>query len=120
MNKTELPVSLLLTVRARITNFSPDPNLGNCLEAGSEVDIVCENIAFPVGRVEFVKDGSPVDLSTERCVCVCVRVGSCMWVHVKDVKDGSPVDLSTERCVCVCVRVGSCVWVHACVYKNNS
>ena len=78
MNKTELPVSLLLTDRARITNFSPVPNLGNCLEAGSEVDIVCKNIAFPVGRVEFVKDGSPVDLSTERCVCVC----ACGFVHV--------------------------------------
>ena len=76
MNKTELPVSLLLTVRARITNFIPDPNLGNCLEAGSEVDIVCENIAFPVGRVEFVKDGTVVD-STDRCVCVCLCACVC-------------------------------------------
>ena len=83
MNKTELPVSLLLTVRARITNFSPVPNLGNCLKAGSEVDIVCKNIGFPVGRVEFIKDGSPVDLSTERCVCVCVRVCACVHVCTK-------------------------------------
>ena len=91
MNKTEVPVSLLLTVRASITNFNPVPNLGNCLGAGSEVDIVCENIGFPVGRVEFAKDGSPVDLSTDRCV-------------------------SVSACVHVCVRV--CMCTRACVFKK--
>ena len=63
--KTELPVSLLVTVRARITNV---PYLGNCLKAGSDVDIVCENIAFPVGTVEFTRD--VVEISDDRCVYV--------------------------------------------------
>ena len=68
--KTQLPIYLLLTVRARITNFSPVPNLGDCLVAGSDVDLVCENIAFPVGRVTFTKD--LVDISDDRYICVCV------------------------------------------------
>ena len=63
-------LNYMFSVRARITNFSPVPSYDTgCLVAGSEVDIVCENIAFPVGRVEFVKDGSVVE-STDRCVCV--------------------------------------------------
>ena len=68
----------MLTVHARITNFSPVPNLGNCLKAGSEVDIVCENMAFPVGTVEFTKD--LVDISDDRYVCV-VCIVYCVFTH---------------------------------------
>ena len=79
--KTELPVYLLLTVQARITNFSPVPNLGNCLEAGSDVDIVCENTAFPVGTVEFTKD--LVGISDDRYVClVCVVCIVYLQIHL--------------------------------------
>ena len=76
--KTELPVSLLLTVHARITNFSPVPDLGDCLKTGSDVDIVCENIAFPVGRVEFTKD--LVDISDDRYIYIYMCV-YCIVYH---------------------------------------
>ena len=78
MNKTELPVSLLLTDRARITNFSPVPNLGNCLAAGSEVDIVCKNIGFPVGRVELKMEVQWTSALKGVYVCVC----ACGFMHV--------------------------------------
>ena len=59
---------LLLTVRALIKDLRSEPdNDEGCLLAGSEVKIVCESIAFPVGTVEFIKDSTPVELN-DRCV----------------------------------------------------
>ena len=73
----------LLTVRALILDLrsepdSPIPGSNNtgCLLAGSEVKIVCENIAFPVGTVVFEKDSTEI-VTDERCVPhVCSNVQS--------------------------------------------
>ena len=64
------------TVRALILDLHSEPDNpipgsdASCLLAGSEVKIVCENIAFPVGTVVFQKDAVDVVLtnSTARCV----------------------------------------------------
>ena len=81
-----LPIlSLLLTVRALILDLRSEPdspipgsdNNAGCLLADSEVKIVCENIAFPVGTVVFEKDSTDIVLtdSNTRCVsCVCSNV----------------------------------------------
>ena len=63
--------SLLLTVRALIVDLRTDPdspipgstNNARCLLADSEVKIVCENYAFPVGTVVFEKDS--VEVTTD-------------------------------------------------------
>ena len=60
----------LLTVRALVTDLRSEPNSpipdtdSGCLPAGSNVEIVCENIALPVGRVDFFKDGNIVNTTT--------------------------------------------------------
>ena len=47
-----------------------------CLSAGSNVKIICQNVAYPVATVEFLKDGTTIDVGADdRCVCVCVCVG---------------------------------------------
>ena len=44
----------------------------SCLSAGSTVKIICENVAYPVATVEFVKDGTAIDTSiNDRCECAC-------------------------------------------------
>ena len=72
--------SLLLPVRALILDLRSEPespipgsdNNAGCLLAGSEVKIVCENIAFPVSTVVFEKDSSEI-VPDERCVPhVCI------------------------------------------------
>ena len=74
----------LFTVRALILDLRSEPdspipgsdNNAGCLLAGSEVKIVCENIAFPVGTVVFEKDSTEI-VADERCVPhVCSNVQS--------------------------------------------
>ena len=68
-------LSLLLTVRALIVGLRTEPdnpipdstNNASCLLAGSEVKIVCENYAFPVGTVMFEKDSIEIE-DDPRCV----------------------------------------------------
>ena len=69
--------SLLLAVRALILDLSTEPdspipdsnNNASCLLAGSEVKIVCENYAFPVGTVVFEKDSKVIETENDpRCV----------------------------------------------------
>ena len=63
--------SCLFTDRGQILGIesvphSPIDSTNSCIRAGSDVRIVCANIAYPVGIVEFTKEGIPVDLSTNR------------------------------------------------------
>jgi hypothetical protein len=65
-------------VRALILDLRSEPdspipgsdNNAGCLLAGSEVKIVCENIAFPVGTVMFVKDSTEI-VTDERVTQSC-------------------------------------------------
>ena len=63
------------TVRADITGIRTVPDSPiegtdtRCLSAGKDVDIVCDNLAFPVATVLFFKDGTEIDVEAdERCV----------------------------------------------------
>ena len=63
------------TVRADITGIRTVPDSPiegtdtGCLSAGKDVDIVCDNMAFPVATVLFFKDGTEIDVEAdERCV----------------------------------------------------
>ena len=60
----------LLTVRALVTDLRSEPNSpipdtdSGCLLAEDNVEIVCENVALPIGRVDFFKDGNIVNTTT--------------------------------------------------------
>ena len=63
------------TVRADITGIRTVPDSPiegtdtRCLSAGKDVDIVCDNLAFPVATVLFFKDGTEIVVEAdERCV----------------------------------------------------
>ena len=67
-----------LSVRAGITDIRTDPDHpiegmnARCLSA-SGIQIFCDNVAFPVATVEFLKDGAQV-IPDGRYVCVCMCV----------------------------------------------
>ena len=74
---THAMCSLLLAVRALIVDLRTEPDIpisdsnnnASCLLAGNEVEIVCENYAFPVGTVMFVKDSQVIETENDpRCV----------------------------------------------------
>ena len=59
------------TVRADITNLRTDPDSPiedtdtGCLSADSTATIICDNTAFPVATVVFLKDGVVIDADAE-------------------------------------------------------
>ena len=63
--------SLLVTVRADITGLRSDPDSPipgtdtGCLSADTTVKIICDNIAFPVADVEFLRDGTVIDAGAD-------------------------------------------------------
>ena len=65
-------------MRADITDIRTDPDNAienmnaKCLSA-SGIHIFCDNVAFPVATVEFLKDGISV-IPDGRYVCVCMCV----------------------------------------------
>ena len=66
-------------MRADITDIRviPIENMNaRCLSA-SGIQIFCDNVAFPVATVEFLKDGIPIT-PDGRCVFVCVCVCVCV------------------------------------------
>ena len=75
----EVYVILYCPVRAKITAIRTEPDSPiegsdtGCLSAGSNVKVICDNVAFPVATVEFWKNGTQI-LVAGRCVCVCMCV----------------------------------------------
>ena len=71
------------TVRADISDITTEPyspiagTNERCLRAGSEVKIVCENVAFPVAEVTFFKNGIAINTSTERCAFLYMYMYIC-------------------------------------------
>ena len=59
------------TVRADITDLRTDPDSPiedtdtGCLSADSTAMIICDNTAFPVATVVFLKDGVVIDADAE-------------------------------------------------------
>ena len=60
-----------MDLRTEPDNPIPDStNNASCLLAGSEVKIVCENYAFPVGTVMFEKDSNDIVVTEDDPRCV--------------------------------------------------